>query len=154
MRLYKLIFVTLLNIGCLNLCKGQSTYTPEQKALMEIQKSHIDANVPNKAQFETFVKRDIAKYFYKPYGVVNVKWELLREGPTQSGVAYPKYYIWAKVYKNTKLVNEGAVRIEAIEKTHFDVTDFIAINEIKNNSKDIYSIFPGLVCEKIKGKIQ
>jgi hypothetical protein len=65
-------------------------------------------------------------------------------------VSYPKYYLWTKIYKGNKLAHEGASRVEAIDKTMFNVTDFVPVNEIKNSSTDIYSIFPRLVCEKIK----
>lgn len=52
-------------------------------------------------------------------------YELLRNGPTQSGVAYPKFYLWLRATNTEKTVIEGAVRVAAIEKKRFDVTNFI-----------------------------
>ncbi|HAH23074.1 MAG TPA: hypothetical protein DCL77_04810, partial [Prolixibacteraceae bacterium] len=105
-------------------CNGQySQSSSEQKTLIDIQKSHIDDNVANQAQFDSLMKRDLEKYFSATFGPVSVKWEFLRNGATQSGVAYPKYYLWTKIYNGDKLLNEGAVRVAAIEKTGFGITD-------------------------------
>jgi len=151
-RRYACVFPLLLSIGAISICKGQ-TDNSGQKTAIEIQKSYIDANVPDKPQFESFATRDLEKYFYGTYGLVTVKWEFLRETATQSGAAYPKFYLWTKIYKDSKLINEGATRLAAIEKIRFEITDFVSIAEIKNNTVDIYSIFPSLVCEKIKSKL-
>jgi hypothetical protein len=138
-----------------NSCQGQTKKDSlEQKMFQEIQKSHIDGNVPDQSQFDSLLKRDLEKYFSATFGKVDVKWEFLRDGATQSGVAYPKYYIWTKIYKVDTLISEGAARVAAIEKTNFNVTDFVGVKEIKNNSIDIYTIFPSLVCEKIKSRLK
>jgi hypothetical protein len=105
-------------------------------------------------QFDSLLKRDLEKYFSTKSKQVVVKWEFLREGPTQIGVAYPKYYLWTKVYTDDKLFKEGAVRVAAIDRTRFDITDFVSIKEINSHSQDIYTIFPRAVCEKINLLIQ
>ncbi len=38
---------------------------------------------------------------------VTVKFELLRKVATQSGVSYPKFYAWVKVYAEGKLLKHG-----------------------------------------------
>lgn len=150
----RIMFFFLFTIIFLNDCKSQTINNSEQKAISEIQNSYIDANVPNNNKFDAFLKRDLEKHFFGTYGEVTVKSEFLRDGPTQSGVAYPKYYLWIKIYKDDKLVNEGAVRVEAIEKKRFEITDFVNSEEIKNNSKDIKIVFPRQVCEKIKSRFK
>jgi hypothetical protein len=146
-------FFLLLNISFISFCLAQSTNSAEQNAAIEIQKSHIDGNVPDDSHFNAYIKRDLEKYFLKKHGKTTVKWEFLRDGATQSGVSYPKYYLWIKIYKDNKLIDEGATRVAAIDKAKFDVTDYINIEEIKKNSQRIYSVFPVLVCERIKSKI-
>ncbi|UTM21763.1 hypothetical protein [Dyadobacter chenhuakuii] len=126
----------------------------EQKMFQDVQKSYLEANIPDQLQFDSLLKRDLEKYFSTKSKQVVVKWEFLREGPTQSGVAYPKYYLWTKIYTDDKMLKEGAVRVAAIEKARFDITDFVSIKEINNHRKDIYMIFPGAVCEKINLLIQ
>jgi hypothetical protein len=79
--------------------------------------SHIRANVPDEKDFDNFLRRDLAAHFkeLKKKEVV-VEYELLRGGPTQSGTAFPKFYAWVRVKENGNLLEEGAVRIAAIEK--------------------------------------
>ncbi len=137
----------------INISQAQTTNPSDQKVLEGIQKSHIDGNVPKKTKFDTFLKRDLEKHFSSTYGKVSVKWEYLREAPTQSGVAYPKYYLWTKLYNGENMLTEGAVRVAAIEKINFEVTDFVSIEELKNKTKDIYTIFPVPVCEKILSRL-
>ncbi|MPR33768.1 hypothetical protein [Salmonirosea aquatica] len=144
----------LLSAPLFNNCNGQATQTPTHNPLQQIQESHIEANVPDESRFAAFMQRDLEEYFSDDYGKkVTVQWEFLREGATQSGVAYPKYYLWTKIYVGEKFLNEGAVRVAAIEKTTFEVTNFVSIDEIKKKKQDIYLVFPAPVCEKIKAKI-
>ncbi len=120
----------------------------------DIASSHIHGNVPEKDNFKLFMQRDLEKYFSDLYlKNIRVKWEFLRKGATQTGVAMPKYYLWVVIYSGKRKISEGAVRVAAVEKNGFTVTDFVSISEIKNKSRDIYSIFPAPVCEKIKSKI-
>ena len=102
-----------------------------------------------------FLKRDLEKYFRQSPGQhVTVKYEFLRNGPTQSGVAYPKYYLWVTVSKKNKTIKSGAVRVAAIEKKYFDVTDFMPVEEIKRDTEAIYSVFPRPVGDRIKEKMK
>jgi hypothetical protein len=62
-----------------------------------VAQSHIDANVPSAEQFHSLLKRDLQAFFSNRHGSsVTVSYELLRDGPTQTGIAYPKYYAWVK----------------------------------------------------------
>ena len=131
-------------------CVEKTCQTNTQvKTLIEIQKYYIDTNVAEQSQFDILMKQDLEKYFSATFGKTTVKWEFLRNGATQSGVAYPKYYLWTKVYRGSKLLSEGAARVAAIDKTSFEVTDFVNIKDIRQKTVDIYSIFPKPVCEKI-----
>ncbi|MDP9048107.1 MAG: hypothetical protein M3N14_08210 [Bacteroidota bacterium] len=147
-----LLYFTLTLVFLEN-CKSQSTHI-EQKTTSALQKSYIEENVPDNKTFDGVLKRDLTSYFSPIYKDATVQSELLRQGATQSGVAYPKFYLWIKIYQHEKLVNQGAVRVAAIEKKKFEVTDFVSILEITNSSKDIYSIFPAMVCEKIKSHLK
>ena len=112
--------------------------------------SHIQANVPSQGEFDEILLRDLQTYFQNLKGKqVRVEYEFLRRGPTQVGVAYPKFYLWVKVYEGTTLIDEGAVRIATIERTHIEVTHYLSKSEIRANPDQIYYIFPKAVCEKI-----
>jgi len=59
--------------------------------------------------------------------------------------------LWVTIFDVDKKIDEGAVRVAAIEQTHFEVTDYLKREEINNNN--IYLVFPGPVCEKIKERL-
>lgn len=127
---------------------------PPAKANDQIQESHIEANIPSDRNFEAFLTRDLEEYFKKTVGRhVIVKYEFLRNGPTQSGVSFPKYYLWVTVSEKNKTIKNGAVRVAAIEKKYFEVTQFLSVEEIKRDIEAIYSVFPRHVGDKIKDKV-
>ena len=126
-----------------------------EQVIRDIQGSHIDANVPESADFEKFLRRDLVAYFStarKKKGV-SVDYEPLRRGPTQSGVSYPKFYLWVRVAGGKTSKDRGAVRVEAIEKKRFEVTDFVSEETIRAAPNGIYEIFPAQVCVKIQEKV-
>lgn len=115
--------------------------------------SHIAANVPSTNDFRLFLIRDLTAYLKPTHGnKLTVDYELLRDGPTQSGVAYPKFYLWLRATNAENTVIEGAVRVAAIEKKRFDVTDFIPRTDIVSHPDPLDRIFPQAVIEKILTK--
>lgn len=116
--------------------------------------SHIEANVPSEKDFGIFMKRDLEQYFKeakkKP---VTVDYELLRNGPTQSGTAFPKFYAWVVVKADGVIIEEGAVRVAAIEKKRFGVYDYLSQPEIEREVEKLYRVFPDEVADKIKKKL-
>ena len=91
-----------------------------------IAESHIKGNVPPQSRFDRYLRRDLTAYFTRSTGKkVTVQYEFLREGPTQTGIAYPKYYLWVTVHTGTKLVDEGAARAAAIDRRRFEVTHYL-----------------------------
>ena len=108
------------------------------------QTSHINANVPEAATFTELMIRDLLAYF-KANGVpaaTGVQVRLLRDAPTQSGASYPKYYAWVQVVAGSSRLAEGAVRLAAIERTHFEVTDYVSKSRAKVNRELVESVFP------------
>jgi hypothetical protein len=125
------------------------------RVMQDIQSSHIDANVPDSADFEKFLRRDLADYFAvarKKKGVP-VEFEPLRREPTQSGVGYPKFYLWVGIDGAKNPQDRGAVRLQAIEKKRFEVTHYFSEEAIRNDPNAIYRVFPAQVCERIKAKL-
>jgi hypothetical protein len=117
------------------------------------QGSQIQGNVPK--QFDQLLKRDLIAYFQDLYKeAVTVEYELLREIPTQVGVALPKYYIWVKIYSQKVLLDEGAVKVAAVEKTHFTVLNYLAITALKKSPERINQVFPLPVGDKIRSRLK
>ena len=123
-----------------------------QDAMGTIAASHIDANVPRSKLFDESLKRNLNSYFCPEAKDCQVEYQLLRDGPTQTGIAYPKYYLWVKCSKLKSRTAEGAVRVAAREQTEFDVTHFLSREEILDSPSRVASIFPAPLVEKIVKK--
>ena len=109
-----------------------------------LQQSHIEANVPSQQNFGPLLQRDLLAYF-KSTGdasALSVEYQLLRNEPTQSGAAYPKFYAWVKVNSGGQLLLEGAVRVAAIEKKKFEVTNFLTRKRIQGAPREVSAVFP------------
>ncbi len=124
----------------------------ESACLSPVAQSHIDANVPDTKSFDTLMKRDLGAYFEKTLKTpdkVRVEYQLLRDGPTQTGISYPKFYVWATVFSGARNLTEGAVRVAAVDRTQFTVTDFLSKDQIVAEPEKIKSVFPPALNEKI-----
>lgn len=123
--------------------------------IADVQASHIEGNAPARGDFERLLKRDLTAYFLPdPSEGAEVEYEFLRDGPTQSGVSYPKYYLWVRVKARGSIQQEGAVRLAAIDRERFEVTDFLSREQISSNPSQIYQVFPGPVCQRIEEQIR
>jgi hypothetical protein len=143
MRFEKLALVALLFVVCA--CKAQGPMTA-------IANSHIEATAPKGELFDSYLKRDLTSYFCNDVSSCRVDYEYLRQGATQSGISYPKYYLWTKCFKQGQLKTEGAVRVAAIEQSHFEVTNFFTADEIIASPDKVKSVFPATLIDKILQK--
>jgi hypothetical protein len=95
-------------------------------------------------------ERDLTKYFFgeTPAGA-KVDYELLRQGPTQVGVAYPEYYIWIKASKNKNIITEGSARLQQTDRAQFLITDYINLQTIRENPSALEKVFPKALIQNI-----
>ena len=109
-----------------------------------LQQSQIESNVPTVDSFDALLRRDLLTYFQNSLAseATSVDYQLLRKRPTQSGLANPKYYVWVKILKGASVLQEGAVRLAAVEKQGFDVTHFFLKKEILEEPAKIGRVFP------------
>jgi hypothetical protein len=153
------IIIFFISAFSLNAYPGEKHFNDSEisercKSFNEIAGSHIRGNVPVGKNFKIYLQRDLDVFFYNFYfKKVFVKWDFLRNGATQTGIALPKYYLWVVVYSGKIKLTEGAVRAAAVENTEFIITDFVDVDDIKNKRKDINKIFPEKVCSKIISRI-
>jgi hypothetical protein len=140
--------------GVVVLLLALASQSPDFSVLQDIQRSHIESNVPPSAEFNRILQWDLDSYVTKMRGkTARVEYEMLRDGPTQSGTAYPKFYVWVRVFEGASVVDQGAVRVAAIERREFQVTDFLSERAIRTDPKAIYRVFPTPVCERINSKL-
>lgn len=123
--------------------------------MAEIAESHINGNVPVSSDFDRFLKRDLTAYFTKSIGKrIAVEYQFLREGATQTGISYPKYYLWVKIRNGKKLIEEGAVRVAAIDQKQFDITHYLSKATMKQKPEQIDEVFPLPVGDKIRQRLR
>jgi hypothetical protein len=111
--------------------------------------SHIEGNVPPSQNFDAYMKRDLASFLCEGSLNCRVEYSLLREGPTQTGIAYPKFYVWVLCFQQDKVLMQGAARVEAIDKQLFHVTNFLSREQILASTQEVGSIFPAPLVSKI-----
>ena len=147
LRVCGIVFIEVIFFGC------RQVSAPE--TIAEIQASHTKGNVPAQSEFNRLLKRDLTAYFVSKRGKdIEVECEFLREGPTQTGISFPKYYLWVKIMKENKLIEQGAVRVAVVEKQSFDVTDYLSESVLKKDIESANDIFPSEVIEKIKDHLK
>jgi hypothetical protein len=126
----------------------------EEARVQGLAQSHADANVPLQPAFDSLLRADLATYFTSHLARdVKVDYELLRRGPTQTGIAYPKFYAWVRVQAGGT-VEEGAVRLAAKERTRFEVTHFIPEAEIRRAPQSLNTVFPPAVADSIRKRLR
>ena len=133
-----------------------TAFAQNEGPIAAIGRSNIDANVSDKKDFDTILNRDLTKYVTDAGDKdIRVVVELLRNGPSQSGVALPKFYIWIEK-RNSKgeIMDEAATRIAAVEKAHFDVIQYYDRKCILAEPELISKVFPTDVYEKILNKLK
>jgi len=110
---------------------------------------HVTPNLPASEDFDAELSHTLTSYMCAGYSDKCVcKYELLREGPTQAGLSYPKYYVWAKSIDSGKVTSEGALRLVAQEKT-FHVREYLSKKDILADPSSVDPIFPAALKDKI-----
>ncbi|MCY7332990.1 MAG: hypothetical protein LH649_10100 [Pseudanabaena sp. CAN_BIN31] len=144
--------ITLVLVGLLSF-SGLGYFVAVPLQLAKVQNSHIQRNVPS--QFDEVLQRDLTSYFQGLNAeIIKVEYELLRNVPTQVSVGTPKYYIWVKLYGQKGLIEEGAVKVAAVEKMQFTVLNYSAIADLKKSPERINQVFPLPVGDKIRSHIK
>jgi hypothetical protein len=119
-----------------------------------ISRSHVEGNVPDNAEFARFLSRDLHAHFRAAMKTdVDVSFELLRDGATQVGLSYPKFYVWVVVTSRATGVElaKGAVTVAAQEKELFVVTDYISRFDISAHPERLRTL-PGPVVDRIRSR--
>jgi hypothetical protein len=73
---------------------------------------------------------------------LRVEYALLRDIPTQVGVAVPKYYVWFVARQQGQVVAEGAARIAALSDDEFTILNLVSRSDILDDPAQLERIFP------------
>jgi len=152
MRAFLIVPLALLFVASTGGATAQPPSTSSMERMMsELHVNHISANVPPDADFMVLLQRDIRAYLVaNGLPSKNVEIEPLRKGPTQSGVSYPKYYVWIRAVDETGHHIEGAMRIAAIDRVRFDIADFTPAASIRSDPTLLDSTYPAPIIPAIR----
>jgi hypothetical protein len=121
------------------------------KGLGRLSEDHIRGNVPEQKAFDNLLHRDLTSFLKsQSKSVEHTEVTLLRNGPTQTGISFPKYYAWVRGLSERGVVIEGAVRLAAVGRTHLDVTHFLSRQQILNDPESLMSVFPSALIPEIR----
>jgi hypothetical protein len=110
----------------------------------------IQQNVPPKPLFDAFLARDLGDYFVERGVFVRfLRTSLLRDTPTQVGVAFPKFYVWVDAVSLGGEDLSGAARLAAVKGEKFVVTDFLERSTILAEPEKVGRVFPRLLAPLI-----
>lgn len=122
-----------------------------ERVVAELQASHISENVPPDASFMMLLQRDVRAFLVaNKLPAASVEMKALRKGATQSGVSYPKYYVWIRAADKAGHRIAGAMRVAAIERVRFEVINFTPADSIKSDPASLASIYPALLIPVIR----
>ncbi|GEM_PF-993105 len=122
--------------------------SPDQKTdwksmIARVRQAKIVENLPVGQDFTPFLQRDLNKYFTDHSGKGGTtSFELLRDMATLGSAGQPVFFCWVKNSQSDETVLEGAVRLEAQDKSGFKITHFIKAADIAADPKAIFVVFP------------
>lgn len=146
MKKIGLVLLALLGAACLY-------YIAPFLILVSIGLMHVASNTPDDARLEEYLQRDLEGYCESRMGrPVAVRYAFLREGPTQTGIAFPKYYAWVEILSNGKRIGQGAARVAAINQERFEVTEYFDQETIRRSPEALDSVFPRPVAEAARAR--
>ena len=79
---------------------------------------------------------------------------MLRKRPTQSGVSFPKYYLWVVGKRAGDDLVRGAMRVAAVEKKGFDVLQFLSDERIRKDPGSVARVFPTALVSEIRRRAE
>lgn len=117
--------------------------------------ARVSAHVPPPADFERLLRRDLGGYFsVRLEGPAPVHHELLQAGPTLRTSPYPLYFAWVRVAREGADPLEGALVLQAVERTHFRVADFATADELRHDPGLAERLFPRAVAEAVRERLE
>lgn len=119
----------------------------------DIAATHIEANVSQGKLFDEYMKRDLAAHLCSGADC-HVEYEMLRNGATQTGIAYAKFYVWVRGFQHGKEFTRGAARVAAIDREQFHVTDFLSREDILRSPEQVGNIFPAPLVTNILERVR
>lgn len=117
--------------------------------LASFQRYPIRKNVPPPERIEALMRNDLATRFPGSGHVpATLEYELLRRRPIVLYMSHPCYFAWIRSRWPYGYV-EGAVRIEAIDHSRFEIRDFLSRDEILARPERVQQVFPEALIDEL-----
>ena len=81
--------------------------------------------------------------------LTRVEPRFLRDGPTVTGLAVPKYYFWVRLFSQGQLLDAVAVRA-ALDGDRLDVLQMVPRAQIRRDPAALRMIFPAALIPEIE----
>jgi hypothetical protein len=103
------------------------------------------------ARADSIIRRDLTAYFTRRAGTATrVSYEYLRNGPTVTGIAYPKFYVWVRADPlGGGSGVEGPARIALIDSSA-EVTHFFSHDSGTVAPPELDAVFPASVAASLR----
>ena len=109
-----------------------------------------EPDIPPPAVSDAQLRGDLQKYFSSRRPALTViGYDLLRPGPTITGIAYPKYYLWVRLRGANSSLIEVAVRVAAINQA-FEITNVVDAEGIRSGKEAPGAVFPTALVPEIE----
>jgi len=112
----------------------------------------VAENVPDKTVFDKELKIELdTKYSNQNGKKLTLDWELLSNKPLKKQNSYPEYFVWIKMNKDNKVVNQGLVKLIVKEKKFHSIA-FMNDQRIQAAPNDARREFPLEILDRIDNK--
>lgn len=137
----KIIFVAFITLA---VSFGQGCNAPlhNYQDRLNSQSDQVNLNPDLQISLEDYFRLEQKKN-------VTVKYEYLRKAGTETGMSFPKYYVWVEISDGLSFLQKGAARLSGTDTNKFEVTHYLSESEIKANPANVYSIFPKQLSDEI-----
>lgn len=101
---------------------------------------------------DAVLKKAVQGHFREELGAsAEVRVSLLRQGATVTGVASPKYYVWAEVFvpPSTTPARRAALRLAMVDDQTCEVLGVLTQEEIISSPERVRATFPAALVPRI-----
>ncbi len=96
-------------------------------------------------RFEAAIFRDLKQQHPQ---LTRIEAQLLRDEPTITGIAVPKYYLWARLFAKDRQFDAAAIRL-ADDADAVHILQIIDREAIRRQPDTLHSVFPAVLVPKI-----
>jgi len=128
----------------------QPIYEKSDPVLRLNQNESVHEGIPDEKTFEPLLIRVLSSYFEDDrFKNLQFRYMLLADHPFQSGIAFPKYYLWIEKYDGSRFIGQGVMEIAAIDQTRLGVIEFTSKKDLETDREWIKQHYPPEVCQSI-----